>query len=80
MSCPVVLAAVLAVLLITVCSLREVSPAARTPCQVYAAARRRGWLRSAAALAWGTLMVVLLVACALLLAVTGYLANAGGIR
>ena len=80
MSYPLPLSAVLAVLLFTLCSLHDATPEARTPAEILTAARRRGWVRSALAVGWGTLMVVLLVLTSILLAVTAHVAALGGVR
>ena len=71
---------ILVVLLLAVCSLREVEDNARTPGQIVAAARRAGILRSAAALGWGAVMVALLVTTSILLAVTAHVGALGGMR
>jgi hypothetical protein len=74
------LAPILVVLLLAVCSLHEVEDNARTPREMVAAARRAGFLRSAAALGWGAVMVALLVTTSILLAVTAHVGSLGGIR
>ena len=78
MSCLIPL--VLLVLLLAVCSLHEVEDNARTPREVFAAARRAGVLRTTAALGWGAVMVALLVTTSILLAVTAHIGSLGGIR
>ncbi|MEU8276471.1 hypothetical protein ACFYOK_36045 [Microbispora bryophytorum] len=80
MSYPLLLSAIFAVLLFTLCSLHDATPEARTPAQIVTAVRRHGWGRSALAVAWGALMVVLLVLTSVLLAVTAHLAALGGVR
>lgn len=75
-----VLVPILVVLLLAVCSLREVEDTARTPGQMVAAARRAGVLRSVAVLGWGAVMVVLLVTTSILLAVTAHVGALGGMR
>ncbi|MBO4270413.1 hypothetical protein [Microbispora triticiradicis] len=80
MSYPLLLSAVFAVLLATLGSLHDATPDARTPAEILTAARRYGWVRSALAITWGTLMVVLLVLTSILLAVTAHLAAIGGVR
>lgn len=70
----------LALLLIAVCSLQDATDDARTLGQMLTAARRRGLIRTSAALGWGALMVALLVACAMLMSITAHLAALGGVR
>lgn len=78
MSCLIPLA--LLVLLVVVCSLQEPQDTARTPGEVFAAARQMGVTRTAGKVLLALLIVMLLIASAFPLSVATQLANLGGMR
>ena len=66
--------------LLVCASVREAGSDSRTPADVVEAIRRAGLVRSTAAVAWGAVMVPLLVLSSILLATTAAVAALGGVR
>jgi len=66
--------------LLVCASVREAGSASRPPAEVLAAARRAGVMRSLAAIAWGAVMVPLLVLSSIMLATTAAVASLGEVR
>jgi len=74
------LTVILTIALLVCASVREAGSDSRTPAQILAAARRAGLVRSTAAIAWGAVMVLLLVITSIMLATTAAVAALGGVR